>query len=191
MEIRFQNSPQETAGMDTKDLRQHFLIQQLMADDQVNLVYSHYERMIIGGARPVHSSLTLETHPELRADYFLERREIGIINVGGEGRVEADGEIYSLSKLDCLYAGKGIQAIIFKSKDAADPAVYYLLSAPAHQNYPVKKLAKEEPRPFSTGNQPTLNKEPIYKYIFAGGIQSAQLVMGLTLLAEGSVWNTM
>jgi 4-deoxy-L-threo-5-hexosulose-uronate ketol-isomerase len=191
MEIRFQNSPKETAGMRTEELRQAFLVQQLMVDDAVKLVYSHYDRMIIGGAKPVQQVLELENHPELRADYFLQRRELGIINVGGEGEVEVDGETHQLNKLDCLYAGKGVQRIRFKSKDAATPALYYFLSTPAHQGYPTRKLTKEEAQPSTIGDQATANRRTIYKYIHAEGIQSAQLVMGLTVLAEGSVWNTM
>jgi 4-deoxy-L-threo-5-hexosulose-uronate ketol-isomerase len=191
MEVRFQNSPKETAGMNTQELRQNFLVEQLMVADQIKLIYSHYDRVIVGGAKPVQSVLTLETHPELRADYFLERRELGVINVGGDGTVEADGETFTLGKLDCVYAGKGVQSVRFKSNDAANPAVFYLLSSPAHQTYPTRKLTKEEAQPSSLGEITTANKRTIYKYIHAEGIQSAQLVMGLTVLDEGSVWNTM
>jgi 4-deoxy-L-threo-5-hexosulose-uronate ketol-isomerase len=191
MEVRFQNSPRETAAMNTEELRQNFLIQQLMVDDQIKLVYSHYDRVIIGGAKPVRSTLTLEAHPELKAEFFLERRELGIINVGGEGHVTADGEEFVLRKLDCVYAGKGVKNITFSSNDAANPAVFYLLSSPAHQAYPTRKLTKEEAQPSNLGDQSTANKRTIYKYIHAEGIQSAQLVMGLTVLEDGSVWNTM
>jgi len=191
MEVRFQNSPKETAAMNTEELRQNFLVQQLMADDQIKLVYSHYDRVIVGGAKPVGNTLSLETHPELRADHFLERRELGIINVGGEGVVEVDGEAFTLNKLDCVYAGKGVKKVSFKSNDASKPALFYLLSSPAHQSYPTRKLTKEEAQPSSLGDQLTANKRTIYKYIHADGIQSAQLVMGLTVLEEGSVWNTM
>lgn len=191
MEVRFESSRKESAGMQTEELRSNFLVEQLMVDDQLKLVYSHYDRVIIGGAKPVSSSLSLEAHPELRADFFLERREIGIINVGGEGVVEVDGENFSLARLDCVYAGKGVKTVRFSSKDSAAPAVFYLLSAPAHASYPTRKLAKEEAMPSSLGDQKTANRRTIYKYIHAEGIQSAQLVMGLTVLDEGSVWNTM
>ncbi|NTS42841.1 5-dehydro-4-deoxy-D-glucuronate isomerase [Flavisolibacter sp. BT320] len=191
MEVRFESSRKETAGMHTEELRSNFLIEQLMTDDQLKLVYSHYDRVIIGGAKPVGLTLTLETHPELRADFFLQRREIGIINVGGEGVVEVDGETFSLAKLDCVYAGKGVKAVRFSSENSSDPAVFYLLSAPAHASYPTRKLTKEEAQPSSLGDQKTANRRTIYKYIHADGIQSAQLVMGLTVLDEGSVWNTM
>lgn len=191
METRFQNSPQETKIMDTEELRKNFLIENVMVDDEVKLVYSHYDRVIIGGAKPVSKALTLEAHPELRAEYFLERRELGIINVGGNGTVEADGESFTLSKLDCIYLGKGVRQVSFKSEAAANPAIFYLLSAPAHKTYGSRKLPKEEATPTTIGDPSTSNKRTIYKYIHAEGIQSCQLVMGLTVLEKGSVWNTM
>ena len=176
--------------MNTQELRQNFLVERLMVDGQIKLVYSHYDRVIVGGAKPLGSALTLETHPELRAEYFLERRELGVINVGGEGSVEIDGEAFTLNKLDCVYAGKGVRSVSFKSVDATNPAIFYLLSSPAHQTYPTKKLTKEEAQPSGLGDQSTANKRTIYKYIHADGIKSAQLVMGLTILDDGSVWNT-
>lgn len=191
MEIRFQNSPKETSRMNTKELRENFHIPTLMQDDNVNLVYSHYDRVIIGGVKPFSKEVELPNHTELRAEYFLERRELGIINVGGNGTVEADGTKYTLSKLDCLYLGKGIKKVLFSSDDKNAPAVFFLLSAPAHQAYPAKKLTKEEASPVELGDQTTANRRTIYKYIHADGIQSCQLVMGLTVLSSGSVWNTM
>ena len=177
--------------MNTAELRDNFLVQQLMNPDKIKLVYSHYDRMIIGGAKPVGSELVLEADVELRAEYFLERRELGVINVGGKGRISADGNQYDLDKLDCLYVGKGVKSVSFKTLDSSQPAVFYLLSAPAHQSYPTTKLTREEAMPSTLGAQATANKRTIYKYIHAEGIKSAQLVMGLTILDEGSVWNTM
>lgn len=191
MEVRFQNSPQETKKMDTEELRKHFLIEGVMVDEQIKLVYSHFDRVIIGGAKPVNKVLTLEAHSELKADYFLERRELGIINVGGNGIVEGDGELYSLSKLDCVYLGKGTKQVSFKSEEPSNPALFYLLSVPAHATYSSKKLPKEEAAPTTIGDPSTSNRRTIYKYIHAEGIQSCQLVMGLTVLEKGSVWNTM
>lgn len=191
MEIRFQHSPRETAQMDTAALRQHFLIQQLMHDDELRLVYSHYDRVIVGGAKPVNRKIALENHPELRAAFFLERRELGVINVGGNGFVEADGVQHDLRKMDCVYFGKGIKKVLFSSASKNEPAVFYLLSSPAHQAYPLRKLTKEEAMPAQMGDQLTANRRTIYKYIHAEGIQSCQLVMGLTVLENGSVWNTM
>ena len=183
MEARFQNSPKETAGMSTQDLRDNFLLENLMVDDEVRLVYSHYDRVIVGGVKPITKTILLEADAELRADYFLERRELGIINVGGDGIVETDGEAFSLRK--------GVKELRFRSGDKNNPALFYLLSAPAHQTYPNKKLTKEEAMPATIGEGATANRRTIYKYIHAEGIASCQLVMGLTILQEGSVWNTM
>lgn len=191
MEVRFESSRKETARMNTAELRSNFLVENLMEDNRIKLFYTHYDRVIIGGVKPVSKTLQLETHPELRADYFLERRELGIINVGGTGVVEADGTSYTLNKLDCLYLGKGVKHVAFKSEQSEAPAIFYLLSVPAHAAYPAKKFTKEEASPSTLGDQKTANRRTIYKYIHADGIQSAQLVMGLTVLEEGSVWNTM
>jgi len=191
MEIRFQNSPKETAAMSTQELRSNFLCEDLMVDNAVQLVYSHYDRMIVGGAKPVDEIVELPNHPELKADHFLERRELGIINVGGAGQVTADGENFALNKLDCLYLGKGIKKVSFKSLDESAPAIFYLLSAPAHQTCPSRLMKKEEASPVTIGETKTANHRTIYKYIHLDGIKSSQLVMGLTVLAEGSVWNTM
>lgn len=177
--------------MGTQQLRDTFLIQDLMPADGIKLVYSHYDRVIVGGTKPVHKKVSLENDPELRAEYFLERRELGIINVGGAGTVEADGGTYEVAKMDCVYLGKGTREVHFSSKDAKAPAVFYLLSSPAHQTYPNTHYTKEQASPVQTGDSATANKRTIYKYIHDKGIQSAQLVMGLTVLAEGSVWNTM
>jgi hypothetical protein len=125
MEVRFQNSPQETKRMGTEELRKNFLIEDVMVADEIKLVYSHYDRVIIGGAKPVNKALVLETHPELRAEHFLERRELGIINIGGNGVVEADGELYNLSKLDCLYLGKGVKSVSFSSGNP-EPLHYFI-----------------------------------------------------------------
>jgi 4-deoxy-L-threo-5-hexosulose-uronate ketol-isomerase len=191
MDIRFQNSKEETKGMDTQELRKNFLIEKLVQDNKLKLVYSHYDRVIIGGAKPVIEKLILENQPELRAGYFLERRELGIINIGGAGQVEADGKSFNLAKLDCLYLGKDTREVVFSSKDFMHPAVFYLLSAPAHTNYPNTKYTKEQASPSVMGDSHSSNKRTIYKYIHQKGIQSCQLVMGLTVLENGSVWNTM
>jgi 4-deoxy-L-threo-5-hexosulose-uronate ketol-isomerase len=191
MQIRFQQSPKETGNMDTQQLRDAFLIDQLMKDDLVTLVYSHYDRVIVGGAKPLTQKLFLEADKELRADYFLQRRELGIINVGGKGKITADDTIYELNKLDCLYIGKGTEKVFFESVDAASPAVFYLLSSPAHKEQSTQLYTKEQALPATIGSIETSNQRTIYKYIHAEGIQSCQLVMGLTILSTGSVWNTM
>jgi len=191
MQSRFQHSPKEVAAMSTSGLRVSFLIEDVIIEDALQLTYTHYDRVIVGGAKPVSKTITLDNHEELRADYFLQRRELGIINVGGKGIIEADGKMYELNKLDCLYVGKGVKTVLFKNIDAAKPPVFFLLSSPAHAVYPVQFLSKENASPASIGSLETSNERTIYKYIHAGGIKSCQLVMGLTVLQEGSVWNTM
>jgi 4-deoxy-L-threo-5-hexosulose-uronate ketol-isomerase len=190
MEVRFQNSPEETKKMDTASLRENFAVQQLMQNDTVHLVYSHYDRVIIGGVKPLNKILALPNHPELRADYFLQRRELGIINVGGSGIVTADGKEFPVEKLGCVYLGKETKAVTFKSNSKKDPAIFYLLSAPAHHKYPNKLMPKEKASPVNLGESATSNKRTIYKYIHTDGIKSCQLVMGLTVLEPGSVWNS-
>jgi 4-deoxy-L-threo-5-hexosulose-uronate ketol-isomerase len=190
MEIRFHYSPKETMEMNTKQLRDAFLMQNLMEDDKVKLVYSHYDRMIVGGVVPVKMALKLPNHEELKASFFLERREIGIINVGGDGVVLADGKEFSLRKMDCVYLGKGTQSVEFRSSLKKSPAVFYLLSAPAHQKYPSKLMKKENAAPVNMGDPSTSNVRTVYKYIHLDGLKSCQLVMGLTVLSSGSVWNS-
>ncbi len=190
MEKRFAISPAEAKQFDTVQLRENFLVENLMTDDEVRLVYTHYDRMIIGGVKPVNEVLVLPNHAELKADYFLERRELGIINIGGDGTIEADGEIFTVSKFTCVYLGKGCKEIKFKSTSKNSPALFYLLSAPAHTTYPNKLLTKENASPVALGAEETSNKRTVYKYIHLEGIASCQLVMGLTVLENGSVWNS-
>lgn len=177
--------------MNTAQLRDAFQTAILMQDDRIEWLYTHYDRVMIGGAKPVKEHLLLTAHPELKAEFFLERRELGIINVGGKGRIKADGKVQELDKLDCLYLGKGVKEVRFETIDAGKPALFYLLSAPAHAVYPVQFLGKDKALPAEMGTPETSNARTIYKYIHAQGIQSCQLVMGLTILKSGSVWNTM
>ncbi len=190
MEIRFAISPAEAAGMNTEALRKNFLVQDLMVADKVQLTYSHCDRVIIGGCMPVDKTVELPNHPELRADYFLERRELGVINVGGPGIVSASGEPHHLQKMDCIYVGKGVTSVSFASADKSNPAIFYLLSAPAHHSWPTAVCTKEQATPVELGAAETANKRTVYKYIHLDGIRSCQLVMGLTTLAPGSVWNS-
>jgi 4-deoxy-L-threo-5-hexosulose-uronate ketol-isomerase len=190
MEIRFAVGPEEVRQYDTQKLIVNFLVSNLMVNDQLKLVYTHYDRMIIGGAVPVNKTLELPNHPELRADYFLERREIGIINVGGKGTVTADGKKLELEKMSCLYIGKGTKKITFASSSKKSPAIFYMLSVPAHASYPATLFTKEQAAPVQLGAAETSNKRTVYKYIHLDGIKSCQLVMGLTVLEPGSVWNS-
>lgn len=191
MQILHAISPNEAKGFDTQALRNNFLVEKNFVADTIQLVYTHYDRVIIGGAMPVEQALELPTYDNLKSTYFFERREAGIINVGGDGSIEVDGQVFELSKLDCLYIGKGSQKVTFKSADASAPANFFILSAPAHHVYPTSKLSKEEASPVALGSLETSNERTIYKYIHKDGLQSCQVVMGLTVLNKGSVWNTM
>jgi 4-deoxy-L-threo-5-hexosulose-uronate ketol-isomerase len=190
MKIQFAISKKEAAAMPTEELRDNFLIQNLMTNDTIQLVYTHYDRMIVGGVKPVAKTITLPNEHELRAEYFLERRELGIINVGGDGVVIADKKEFVLSKMDCVYLGKGTKDVKFKSVNKKNPALFYLLSAPAHHSYPNKIMKKEKAAPVQLGAAETANKRTVYKYIHLEGIKSCQLVMGLTVLEQGNVWNS-
>lgn len=177
--------------MNTAELKENFLMQNLFISNDVQFVYSHYDRMITGGVLPVSNTVTLATYEQLKSSFFLERREMGIINVGGDGTITADGNEYNLSKLDCLYLGRGTKEVSFSSADAAQPARFFVLSAPAHQAFPPVLMKSSEATPVELGSTETANERTIYKYIHEDGIKSCQLVMGLTVLKRGSVWNTM
>lgn len=191
MQTRYGNSPKETAQMNTEQLRENFLIENLFVENHITFTYSLYDRMIIGGAKPSSQAIALGNYSELKSEYFLERREMGIINIGGTGSITADGTSYTLAKYDCLYLGKGVQQVEFQSNSNTDPALFYILSAPAHASFPTCFMKADEASPVTLGSQETANLRTIYKYIHLEGIRSAQLVLGLTRLAPGSVWNTM
>ncbi|HEY9003674.1 MAG TPA: 5-dehydro-4-deoxy-D-glucuronate isomerase [Mucilaginibacter sp.] len=191
MKIIHSVHPDDFKTYQTALIRERFLVDDLIEPDQINCVYTHYDRMIIGAASPVNKSLELKTYPNLRSKYFLERREIGIINIAGDGEISADGQTYAVNKLDCIYIGKGTEYVTFSSKDPANPAIFYLLSAPAHAFHPTQVMTHAEAAKVNAGDASTANRRTINKYIHMDGIKSCQLVMGLTILQEGSVWNTM
>ena len=191
MTSRFAIGPRETASLHTAGLREHFLIENIFTPGAIELTYTHYDRMMVGGAMPTEAALPLPCPGGLKASYFLERRELGALNVGGAGEIVVDGTTYPLGSQDCLYVGKGSQQVEFRSLDAASPAKFYLLSAPAHKEYPTTRRTQAEATPVEMGAMETANRRTIYKYIFGEGIASCQLVMGLTQLQPGSVWNTM
>ena len=191
MKVLHSVHPEDFKSYQTALIRERFLVDQIVQPDQLNCAYTHYDRMIVGAANPVNNTLELPNYDNLRADYFLERREIGIINVAGAGEVVADGQTYTLNKLDCLYIGKGVKTVTFSSKNASEPAVYFLLSSPAHKTYPTTLMTNEQAVKVKAGSAATANDRTINKYIHLEGIQSCQLVMGLTILNTGSVWNTM
>lgn len=182
--------PEDFKSYVTAQIRERFLIEGQVQADQLLCTYTHYDRMIIGFANPVSQSLELPNYENLRSNYFLERREIGIINAGGEGTITVDDKPVTLNKLDCLYIGKGSKSVIFSSKDPQSPAVFYLLSSPAHASYPTTLLSYDDAVKVTLGSAATANHRTINKYIHLEGIKSCQLVMGLTILHEGSVWNT-
>jgi len=190
-ESRYAIGPHETKTLDTTALRANFLIETVFVDDAIQLVYTHYDRYIAGGAKPVNKPLPLETIDELKAPYFLERRELGIINVGGAGKVSVDGEIYELGFKEALYVGKGRQEVVFSSDDARNPAKFYLNSAPAHQAYPTQKVTKADAETVELGSLETANHRTINKLLVNSVIETCQLQMGMTELKTGSVWNTM
>ncbi|WP_020618661.1 5-dehydro-4-deoxy-D-glucuronate isomerase [Paenibacillus daejeonensis] len=191
MQIRHTTSPKEAKGMDTTQLRDQFLIEKVFEDDQVHLVYSHYDRLIIGGAQPVQETLTLTADPAWHVEHFFERREAGIINIGGPAAVTVDGETYELGRLDALYIGRGSREITLSSTNADSPAKLYITSAPAHADYPTTKMAIDSATPNELGSIETSNERTIYQYIHEGGTKSCQLMLGVTILKPGSVWNTM
>lgn len=191
MEERFQNHPAEVNRMNTDELRRTFMITDLMQKDKIQFVYSHYDRMIVGGAVPVSGEIILQNYDQLKSDFFLQRREMGIINIGGDGIIKADGVEYSLNKLDCLYLSRGTKDVSFKSKTDDQPAAFYILSNGAHAAYENKLMKKSEAVTEDLGSVATSNQRTIHKYIHEKGIKSCQLVMGLTILKEGNVWNTM
>jgi 4-deoxy-L-threo-5-hexosulose-uronate ketol-isomerase len=179
--------------MTTAELRETFLLEGAFVPGAITLAYVDLDRTVIGGAVPTTTALTLETQPELRAEFFCERRELGVLNVGGAGTVTVDGTVFELGKLDVLYIGRGNKDVSFASADAAAPAAFYLLSYPAHAEHPTKRVtfAELQAGAVHLGSEETCNKRSIYKAIFLDGIRSCQLVMGFTLLAPGSNWNTM
>jgi 4-deoxy-L-threo-5-hexosulose-uronate ketol-isomerase len=177
--------------MNTDELRETFLLDSLYEPGKLHLNYVDLDRSVVGFAAPLDAPIALPTYPELRAEYFTERRELGVLNIGGPGTITVEGESYGLNNLDVLYVGRGNKQVTFASKDQAAPAIYYLLSYPAHAVYPVALVRKEDAVPTELGSLETCNKRTICKYIFLQGARSCQLVMGVTHLAPGSNWNTM
>lgn len=202
MELRTAASPKDAKYYTTQRLREEFLIEKVFYEDEIKLVYSHIDRIITGAAMPVSKKLVLTAGDELRAEYFLQRREMGVINIGGEGRITIDGKAYKLGYKDGMYIGLGAKDISFESESAENPAKFYINSAPAHTAYPTKliKLEGEESddvvivkpeNKVELGSLEESNHRVINKYILPGQVESCQLVMGMTALKPGSVWNTM
>ena len=177
--------------MTTEELRGTFLLDGLCNAGKIQLNYVDLDRSVVGFAAPADGPVALPTYPELRANYFTERRELGALNVGGSGRIKVGGESYDVDNLDVLYIGRGNEEVSFESKEKSAPAFFYLLSYPAHTSYPVTLVKKDQANPTTIGSAETCNHRTIYKYIHLEGARSCQLVMGVTHLHSGSNWNTM
>jgi len=191
LEMRYAEHPDDAWHYDTDSMREHFLFEDVFIEDEISLCYTHSDRVVFGGAFPVEEALRLEGGKDFGSDVFLDRRELGIICVAGQGRVSADGTDYAMKKGDGLYIGKGVKDVVFSSTDKSAPPKFYLASAPAHASYPTVFIPMEKANPRKLGEAATVNVRTIYQYVHPAVCQSCQLVMGMTVLEEGSVWNTM
>jgi len=192
IDIRQSCNAAYTKTLDTEGLRREFLVEQIFVADQITMTYSHVDRIVFGGVLPVAKRVSLpDLGKTFGTDFFLERREMGVINIGGPGVIEVDGVDYEIGHEEALYIGKGAKSLIFRSVDAAAPAKFYYNSTPAHATYPHKKITLAMASPQTLGESKTSNRRTINKYIVPGVVDSCQLVMGLTKLEEGSMWNTM
>jgi len=187
--IRRMPRPHDTIGMSTQALRDTFLITDIFVPGRLRGFFTDLDRLVVGGIVPL-KPIELINHKETGRAFFLERRELGAINVGGPGSVDVDGKKFSLDRLDCVYVPMGSKSVTFHSADETNPAKFYFLSCPAHSVHPAAMMKPSEASPVPLGAQATANKRTIYKYIHTGGIQSCQLVMGFTALEEGNVWNS-
>lgn len=191
MKVIHTPSPYETSQLDTASLRESFLLDELFTKGDLTLVYTELDRAIVGSAVPTTEALTLDAGDELRADYFCERRELGVLNFGASGTVTVDGTEHQLEKCDCLYIGRGSKEISFVSADGSTPAEFYLISYPAHAQHPTTKATPADATRVELGSKDECNERTICQYIHENGIKSCQLVMGYTQFKPGSVWNTM
>ncbi len=191
MDIRYNNHPQDSKTYDTKTLRERYLISTVFAADEILMTYSHHDRIIAGGAMPVRQELGLVAAKDLGTDYFLERRELGVINVGGPGAILCDGQRFAMARYDGMYIGAGVRDVCFVSTEPDRPAKFYWNSAPAHASYPIVHIPITKANPRRIGSPKTLNERTINQYVHPAVCRSCQLVMGMTVLAPGSVWNTM
>jgi 4-deoxy-L-threo-5-hexosulose-uronate ketol-isomerase len=191
MKIKLMADSVRYPHMTSRELRETFLMEALFSPGEIRVTYLDLDRAVVGMATPLETALSLAPDPDLRAKYFLERREVGVLNIGGRGNVRIDGKEYAIDNLDCLYVGRGNAEVQFESDDPANPAIFYLLSYPAHQGYPVTLVRREDASPMELGSTENSNHRVVYKYIHLQGAKSCQLVMGVTHLQSGSVWNTM
>lgn len=188
---RYASGPESVKEYQTQELRDEFLIQNVMKKDKLSWVYSHYDRFMVAGLVPVAKTVKLETIDPLKANFFLERRELGIINIGGLGSVEVDGEIFNLDNKEALYLGQGNKNVLFSSKSSKNPAQFYLNSTPAHKVFPNKKIGINDVEVIELGSFETANARTLRKYIVNSVVDVCQLQMGMTTIKVGSSWNTM
>jgi 4-deoxy-L-threo-5-hexosulose-uronate ketol-isomerase len=191
LEKRYTEHPEDVKHYDTAALRSHFLFDKVFIPDEISLCYTHTDRVVFGGAAPVKKELALVGGKDFGSDVFLDRREIGIICIAGKGQVKAGGTVYDMKKGDGLYIGKGTADVSFVSADPENPPKFYMASAPAHTAYPSVFIPIEKANPRKLGDQANVNVRTIYQYVHPTVCQSCQLVMGMTVLEKGSVWNTM
>lgn len=191
METRYTHSPEDIRHYSTEQLRNEFLVEKVFVPGKISLTYTHNDRMIFGGVTPTTSPLEIKLDKELGVTYFLERRELGVINIGGPGLIEIDGEKEEMQKQDGYYIGKETEHVVFSSVDPENPAKFYISSVPAHHKYPNVKISIDQVKPMETGEGVTLNERKIYQYIHPNVCESCQLQMGYTILEPGSSWNTM
>jgi 4-deoxy-L-threo-5-hexosulose-uronate ketol-isomerase len=187
--VKWMPRPQDMVLMNTEQLRDTFLIEKVFAAGELRCVFTDLDRLVVGGVMPL-APLQLPNHEKTGRAFFLERRELGAINVGGPGAVQVDGKSFSLGRLDCVYVPMGTRKVIFESANAKEPAQFYFLSCPAHAAYPAAVMKEKDAKAAALGTQASANQRTIHRYIHEGGIPSCQLVMGFTELAEGSVWNS-
>jgi len=191
LEVRYAVHPEDVKSYDTARIRKEFLVESVMVPGKISLVYSFYDRYIVGGVVPVDQPIALGTFDELKADYFLQRREMGIINVGGAAKITVDGTVYQLGFKEALYLGRGAKEVVFESEDANQPARLYVNSAPAHKELPNCHVTLKEANVLQLGTQATSNERQINQLLIKEVVETCQLQMGMTELKPGSVWNTM
>ena len=188
---RYASNPEAVKKLDTQSLRDEFLIQDVMKKDKLEWVYSHYDRYMVAGVVPVEKQVALESIDPLKASFFLERRELGIINIGGLGTITVDGTIYEIGHKEALYVGQGNKEVLFSSQSSENPAKFYLNSTPAHTAYPNKKIGTDDVEVIELGAPETANARTLRKYIVNSVVDVCQLQMGMTSIKTGSSWNTM
>jgi len=191
LDVRYANHPEDSKHYTTEELRKHYFIGTIFRTDEAALTYSHVDRIIAGGIMPVTKEVRLEGSKELGSEFFLERRELGVINIGGAGKITVDGVEYKMNSKDGLYIGMGSKELVFISEDSLNPAKFYINSAPVHMTYPIVKIDIEKANPVKLGSIANSNERTIFQYVHPAVCKSCQLLMGMTVLEPNNMWNTM